>query len=146
MTRGSVRGSRLEEAADPGNPRVSPSGQESPPVHAPLHAAVGLTRLLHRVELLHRRHTHPLCRYNTLRVSPTLAWRLGGKKIWGEVPFQDAATIGGKRSVRGYFRDRFSGESSLYGSADLCRAKTISVSPEVSEERVATYFQAGFAF
>ncbi len=49
----------------------------------------------------------------------TLAMRLGGRHAFGDFPFQEAAFIGGSPSVRGYPRQRFAGESSLYAGAEL---------------------------
>ena len=37
-----------------------------------------------------------------LPANPTLALRIGGRKLWGEFPFQESAFIGGRSSVRGY--------------------------------------------
>lgn len=50
---------------------------------------------------------------------PTLAWRAGGKRVWGVFPFGESASIGGKHSNRGYDRNRFSGSSALFGGLDL---------------------------
>ena len=47
-----------------------------------------------------------------------LALRVGGRSVWGDYAWFDAAAIGGSNS-RGYRSDRFSGDSSLYGSASL---------------------------
>jgi outer membrane translocation and assembly module TamA len=54
-----------------------------------------------------------------LPLQPVLALRAGGKKIWGDFPYFDAAFIGGSESLRGYDRDRFAGDVSAYGGADL---------------------------
>lgn len=51
--------------------------------------------------------------------NPTLAFRAGGKKLWGTYPFADAAFIGGTGSVRGLREQRYAGDASLYGSAEL---------------------------
>ena len=48
-----------------------------------------------------------------------LAVRLGGRQVWGEYPWFEAATVGGSSSVRGYDSQRFAGESALYGNAEL---------------------------
>ena len=50
---------------------------------------------------------------------PTLAMRFGGEKIWGAYPFHEAAFIGGSRNVKGYHRQRYAGDASLYGNAEL---------------------------
>jgi hypothetical protein len=47
------------------------------------------------------------------------AARVGGKKVWGEFPWYDAAFIGGPRSLRGWLADRFAGDASAYGSTEL---------------------------
>ncbi len=51
--------------------------------------------------------------------TPTLALRAGGKKIWREFPYHEAAYVGGSRSVRGFPQQRFAGDASSYGSAEL---------------------------
>ena len=51
--------------------------------------------------------------------TPTLALRAGGKQVWGTYPWHEAAYIGGARSVRGFAQQRFAGDASLYGSAEL---------------------------
>ncbi len=48
-----------------------------------------------------------------------LALQAGGKKVWGEFPWFDAAFIGGEGTVRGLRAQRFAGDASLYGSAEL---------------------------
>lgn len=57
---------------------------------------------------------------------PTLALRLGGERIWGDFPVQEAAFIGGRSTLRGYSRERFAGDVSLYAGADL-RAKITDI-------------------
>jgi hypothetical protein len=47
------------------------------------------------------------------------AARLGGRKVWGTTPWYDAAFIGGPGSLRGWLVDRFAGDASAYGSAEL---------------------------
>ena len=47
------------------------------------------------------------------------AARVGGKRTWGEYPWYDAAFIGGPASLRGWRVDRFAGDASAYGSAEL---------------------------
>jgi len=49
----------------------------------------------------------------------TLAVRAGGKRIWGAFPFQLGATLGGINSLRGYAKDRFTGDTSVFGSTEL---------------------------
>jgi len=52
-------------------------------------------------------------------LEPTLALRVGAKKILGTAPFQEAAYLGGHRSLRGWHRQRFAGDASLYANTDL---------------------------
>jgi hypothetical protein len=47
----------------------------------------------------------------------TLAVRAGGQKNWGRYPWHESAFIGGSDSVRGYDRNRFAGDSSVYTNA-----------------------------
>src|SRR5262249_29498054 len=60
----------------------------------------------------------------------TLALKAGGQKVFGTYPFFESAFIGGKTplgpldggggsSVRGLAAQRYAGEGSLYGGADL---------------------------
>ena len=57
----------------------------------------------------------------TLPVSkkPVLAFRAGGKKLWGNFPYFDAAFLGGSETFRTEERQRYAGDASLYGSAEL---------------------------
>ena len=50
---------------------------------------------------------------------PELALRAGGEKLFGDFPYFDAAFIGGSRSLRTEHRQRFAGDASLYGTAEL---------------------------
>jgi hemolysin activation/secretion protein len=52
-------------------------------------------------------------------LEPTLALRLAGQKLWGPYPFFDAAFIGGGSTVRGWAEQRFAGDASIYGNAEL---------------------------
>jgi hypothetical protein len=47
-----------------------------------------------------------------------LALRAGGRKLWGNYAWFDAAFVGGAND-RGYSANRFAGDSSLYGSVSL---------------------------
>ncbi len=52
--------------------------------------------------------------------NPTLATRVGGKRLWGAmIPYYEAAFLGGSDNIRGPREQRFAGRSSLYGSAEL---------------------------
>lgn len=59
---------------------------------------------------------------------PTLAFRVGGKKVWGDYPFHESAFLGGpgrfglshgEGPVRGLRKNRFAGDASLYGNVEL---------------------------
>lgn len=52
-------------------------------------------------------------------LEPTLALRAGGKKVWGRYPFHEAAYIGGATTVRGLPRQRYMGDASAFGNAEL---------------------------
>ncbi|HXV14145.1 MAG TPA: BamA/TamA family outer membrane protein, partial [Candidatus Krumholzibacteria bacterium] len=51
--------------------------------------------------------------------TPTLALRAGGKKVWRDYPYYEAAYIGGSRTVRGFPQQRFAGDASVFGNAEL---------------------------
>ncbi len=50
---------------------------------------------------------------------PTLALRAGAKQVWGDYPFFEAAFVGGAATVRGLREDRYAGDASAYGNAEL---------------------------
>jgi hypothetical protein len=52
-------------------------------------------------------------------LEPTLALRVAGQKVWGPYPYFDAAFVGGGSTVRGFAEQRFAGDASLYGNAEL---------------------------
>jgi hypothetical protein len=52
-------------------------------------------------------------------LSPTLALRAGGRKMIGKYPFFDAATIGDAQTVRLGRSNRYAGDASIFGSAEL---------------------------
>ena len=52
-------------------------------------------------------------------LDPTLALRAGGRKVWGHYPYFDAAFIGGASNVRLGKVNRYAGDASAYGSAEL---------------------------
>ena len=63
-----------------------------------------------------------------LPTNPTLALRVGGKKVWGTFPFHESAFLGGPgfasiglsdSHLRGFRKNRFAGDTSLYGNAEL---------------------------
>ncbi|MFB3112429.1 MAG: BamA/TamA family outer membrane protein, partial [Gemmatimonadales bacterium] len=49
----------------------------------------------------------------------TLALRGAAKKVFGTFPFQEAAYLGGNSTLRGFAEQRFAGDASLLGSAEL---------------------------
>ncbi len=68
--------------------------------------------------------------YLTARIpaNPTLALRAGGKKVWGNFPFHESAFLGGtgftgsgisSGNLRGFRKNRFAGETALYGNSEL---------------------------
>jgi hypothetical protein len=52
-------------------------------------------------------------------LDPTLALRIGGKKVWGAFPYFEAAFIGDPSTVRLGRENRYAGDGSAYGSAEL---------------------------
>jgi outer membrane translocation and assembly module TamA len=52
-------------------------------------------------------------------MNPTLALRAQGKKLWGTYPFAESAFLGGASSLRGLHEQRYAGDASLLGSAEL---------------------------
>ncbi len=57
-------------------------------------------------------------------LEPTLAVRLGGKKVWGEAPFHEKAYLGGANTLRAHSEQRFAGDAAVYGNAELRLALT----------------------
>ncbi len=55
----------------------------------------------------------------TLPLEPTLALRVGGKRVWGGFPFQEAAYIGDASTVRLGRQNRYAGEASVYAGSEL---------------------------
>ena len=54
-----------------------------------------------------------------LPLHPYLGLRAGGKKVFGNFPFQEAAFLGGRNDVRTLDLQRYAGDASLYGTAEL---------------------------
>ena len=52
-------------------------------------------------------------------LAPTLALRVGGKKLWGRYPYFESAFIGGASTVRLGRVNRYAGDASAYASAEL---------------------------
>ncbi len=55
----------------------------------------------------------------SMPAEPTLAVRVGGKKVWGTFPFHEAAYVGGPKNLRGFRQDRFGGDAAAFGNAEL---------------------------
>lgn len=60
----------------------------------------------------------PLGREDAL-APPVLAVRTGGRKVWGDVPYHEAAILGGRNDLRGYRNQRYSGHAALFANAEL---------------------------
>lgn len=52
-------------------------------------------------------------------LDPTLALRLGGRRVWGRYPYFEAAFIGDRSTVRLGRDNRFAGDAAAFGSAEL---------------------------
>lgn len=50
---------------------------------------------------------------------PTLALRVGGKRLWGRYPYYDAAYLSGAENLRGFAEQRFAGDAAVFGNAEL---------------------------
>jgi hypothetical protein len=50
---------------------------------------------------------------------PVVALRAGGKKLWGPFPYFDAAFLGGSETFRTEEKQRYAGDASAYGTAEL---------------------------
>ena len=54
-----------------------------------------------------------------MALDPTLALRVGGKRVWGVYPFEESAFLGGPDTLRGLRPQRYAGDASAYASAEL---------------------------
>ena len=52
-------------------------------------------------------------------LSPVLAFRVGGQKVWGDYPYFESAFLGGAENLRGFDQQRFAGDASAWGNAEL---------------------------
>jgi hypothetical protein len=50
---------------------------------------------------------------------PVLAFRAGGKKLWGDFPYFDAAFLGGSETYRVEEKQHWAGDAAVYGSSEL---------------------------
>lgn len=55
----------------------------------------------------------------SLPLHPTLSLRAGAKRVLGTYPFHEAAFVGGVDSLRGFSSQRFAGDASAFGNAEL---------------------------
>jgi hypothetical protein len=55
----------------------------------------------------------------SLPLRPTLALRVGGRKVWGPYAWFDAAFVGGSRTVRGLREQRYAGDAGVLANAEL---------------------------
>ncbi len=53
------------------------------------------------------------------REKVVIAAQVGGRKVWGDFPWHEAAFVGGKDTLRGYAEQRFAGEEAAFGSVEL---------------------------
>ena len=44
---------------------------------------------------------------------------MGGTETWGKVPYHHAAYVGGSPNLRGFRRNRYAGNSAVYGNGEL---------------------------
>ncbi len=49
----------------------------------------------------------------------TLATRIGAENIWGDHPFFEGSYLGGRSTLRGFDKERFAGDASVFGGAEL---------------------------
>ncbi len=56
---------------------------------------------------------------DSMPLQPTLALRAGGRRVWGLFPYQESAFIGDVSTVRLGRQNRYAGEASVYGGAEL---------------------------
>ena len=55
-----------------------------------------------------------------------LAFRAGGRKVWGDAPFHEAAFLGGHRYGAGVTPQRYAGDASVFGNTEL-RVPLVSI-------------------
>ena len=51
--------------------------------------------------------------------NPVLAFRGGGRRVFGDFPFHEMAFIGGRGTIRGIDAQRYAGDASVYGTSEL---------------------------
>ena len=52
-------------------------------------------------------------------MSPVLALKVGGKKVWGDHPYLSAAYLGGAETFRGTHDDRYAGDAMIFAKSEL---------------------------
>ena len=67
----------------------------------------------------HRTDSAPAIPARRIAAEPTLALRVGGKKLFGTYPYHEAAYLGGATTLRGYNEQRFAGDAAVFGNAEL---------------------------
>ncbi len=50
---------------------------------------------------------------------PVMAVRVGGERLFGEYPYQEAAYLGGGGDLRGFRNDRFAGDGAVFANVEL---------------------------
>jgi hypothetical protein len=54
-----------------------------------------------------------------LPLHPVVALRAGGRKVWGDAPFHEAAFLGGVDTLTGVPPQRYAGDASVFGNSEL---------------------------
>jgi hypothetical protein len=54
-----------------------------------------------------------------LPLDPTVAVRVGGTRVWGGMPFHEAAFLGSASGLRGFTRQRFAGDAAAFGNVEV---------------------------
>lgn len=54
-----------------------------------------------------------------LPLKPVFAVRAGGRKVWGDAPFHEAAFLGGVDTLTGVAPQRYAGDASVFGNSEL---------------------------
>jgi hypothetical protein len=110
-------------AADTGRNRggIDFKGVVNPPLWATLEVTGSVFPAMWDVESTYENVAGVATAYLTFPIltEPILALRAGGQKLFGDFPWFDAAFIGGSNSLRTEQRQRYAGDASVYGSAEL---------------------------
>jgi outer membrane translocation and assembly module TamA len=69
--------------------------------------------------------------------------RAGAAQLWGEAPLLDRLSLGGDESLRGFARQRFTGDALVYGSLELRSALTRSTLLVRGDLGVLAFVDAG---